>query len=1132
MVCRQTTVVLMMMFVAAATAEADEAGLDFKAPPAVPVMAVGPTQSPPEIDGTIKPGEWDDAAAVSTLQQWGAALAHPGTTAYVTYDRDRIYFAFACAKEKPTWYGARNRFRDSQVYLDPDVELYLSPDNADGKTIIYQFCFNAYGAIFDVRAMPAIGLTEPGYNPKIELRTTQTSGEWIVEGSIAIADLDPRGFADGQIWRANFVRSWPQRAWSLRGGPYIARDAMGEMHLSGEAPAIQWLDVNSLNDGRLDLRVAVKNRTARPQRYQLAAQVTGESAADELAAAEQVIDLHPGERRELRLAADATFAGKRGHALLKVTGGDRTWYRQAVRFDKKHAGAADKSAAALRETPPVPREMSVSARYGPLSNALEVQADVWSLVRAGATPAAVELAVVADGAEPPVLVPPPLTHFQKDLAIARVQLADDLPFGNYTLRAVAKDSGGAVLSSAEAKFERVNLADEAVNRPRQARQGRILDWMHSDAGVTQSVPQPWTPVRAAGNIADGWGRRITLDHTGLPAHITAVGQSLLAEPVGIEALIAGQPVRPTGKDSVEIEPNVHASGARWSAATALSPQLTLHVDGRLEFDGLMRFAVRLEGEDRAKLDRLTLNIPLRAEVAERMLLPTGIGRVPAAPAEPGAGGPLWESRTVRDDELMGTLIPCIWLGTAQAGLTWAADHTRGWVEKPGESVLTLDRDAAGNVILRVHLVQEAGGKFDHPMEFSLLPTPTKPLPAGWRNYATTDDWNYFWFTGWFGMQQREKKDGKETIRISWDDPPAAAMEKGPPEAREKNQRMLPLPYNNPQFTVPHPMPWVVTNESPMAKLLLEEWANIPSRWGPVKPVASYRDWAADTMRWWIEQQGYGGYYIDEAYGSDGPDMNLLNGSGWFDRHRNLRGSYHGHDTREMLRRMYVLTQQHAPRPFLLVHTSSFGMAPLWGSFATATCSGEGDWEVHIPGQSLLDRLPPETLELASGKAFGFMATFFGDKMKGDPELMAQSRRQIHAELMLYDMLPNARENDPESRAVRRIKTEFGIGEGDVRFHGYWMPQPPATSSNDSVRVSTFSRPGQTLLVVVNFDRANPQATNIAADLDRLSLSPLKLVAMDPETWNSVGDPARLALELPPRGVRWIVLQNVQAGSAR
>lgn len=138
-----------------------------------------------------------------------------------------------------------------------------------------------------------------------------------------------------------------------------------------------------------------------------------------------------------------------------------------------------------------------------------------------------------------------------------------------------------------------------------------------------------------------------------------------------------------------------------------------------------------------------------------------------------------------------------------------------------------------------------------------------------------------------------------------------------------NKPQLGLPYTNPWFHYPYVVPWVLDNGSPVEPIMLEEWANMPSRWGFVRPVASYRDYMLFNYEWYFKLKHFAGFYIDEAYGAEREDINLINGSGWFDRNGNLRGSYHSNDVRELFKRQYVLGLQYSPvhKPFMYNHTS-------------------------------------------------------------------------------------------------------------------------------------------------------------------------------------------------------------------
>ena len=369
--------------------------------------------------------------------------------------------------------------------------------------------------------------------------------------------------------------------------------------------------------------------------------------------------------------------------------------------------------------------------------------------------------------------------------------------------------------------------------------------------------------------------------------------------------------------------------------------------------------------------------------------------------------------------------------------------------------------------------------------------------------------------------------------LSWDDPASGECETRHPKSAARVNRAYVDACLTANPRLHHSASHAVGGEGHKWAVLPyveEDWANMPSRWGPIKPVASFRDWAAANYAYWMQLQGYGGFYIDESYGADGPDINLLNGTGgWFDRQGNLRGSYHTMDTREMLKRMYAITYLYGRlgRPYLLVHTSSFGTSPFWGSYATAVCSGEGDWEVHIPGESLLDRLPASSLEFYTGKAFGFYQTFFGDKMKGDAALIARSYEQIDSELMLYDMTRT--QNYFGGDLAKKLKLDFGIGEADVTFFGYWQGQPPVSSSQAAVKVSAYRRPTRSLLVAVNTDRAQQQETLLRLNAQTLYRTPGHYQVRDAVTGTLLPlEDGAIRLQLPARGERYLYVEEEAA----
>ncbi len=1128
---RHVSVCALLVAAALPAVAADEGppeGLDFKGRPPQPEMALAPCTDAPTIDGEIAADEWAQAACISSLTELGKAngLAYPPTHVYVAYDDEYFYFAFQCPKAVPGWYRAKSRFRDSPVYLDRNyVEFYLSPPTERGEHAeVYQFNFNAYGAIADWRRIQEIGLTQPGYNPQIDLETHETDDLWTIEGRVRTEDLAEGGLRPGATWRTNFARSWPQRAWSYRPGFFIERRNMGYLHLRKDAPAIQWLDFSPLHTGTLDVKVRVRNLSDVERTFRLSAQVTGDNANDPITSDVEEITLPAGQSRELRLASDETFAGRKGHVELTCTDDDGTrYYHQYLRFTSHYADAARGRPEAMEAEAAFPRRLDVGARYGQLAGAVEVKADVWFLRRAGLSPESVRVRVVPAAEDAPAVAERTLTHFQKDMAIALIELPEAAPFGDYRVQVEAMDAEGEVIETGEAEFTRLDLASEAVNVERRSRGGRIFDWIGNDVGEREGVLPPWTPVRVDGGAMEVWGRRHELAASGLPAQIRSGETDLLAGPITLTAKVDGKALAlaAEGDKTPEIAPNLHMSEATWTGSL-VGDGWSVDVRGMLDYDGLIRYTLDVDCEQPVAMDSLVLDIPVKGELAKILNLHSGMAELGDEP------GLLWESRSACDNALMGTLTPHVWVGDTFRGLAWIADHTRGWYEQPHESVVTIER-ASDVAHLRVHLVRGPATVESTTMEFALIATPTKPLPQGWRKYPHEPGWTYRWFRGWWGMCVKD--DGR--IECSWDDPTAAHRTTGLDEAFGENRSGgLCLPYNNPNFTVPHPMPWAVQNISPVSKLLWEDWVRMPAR-STIKPVASYRDWAVDNMAYWMKLQAYGGWYVDESYGGEDYDVNLLNGSGWFDREGNLRGSYHSLAVRDLFKRMYTVSHRHSRTGmgFILNHVSTFGMAPHVMSWARAGCFGEG-MGVHEDGDSILDAVSLRNLRFFSGKAWGYFGTYFGfyhtrdwgDKTSEEKERSRKSVRMTYGALMLHDMTPNDGWIVTGWGPAPEMKRRFGIAAADVTFRGYWYPDCPVGQAGP-IKASAYVRPDKVLIVAVNTDTTARHDGRLMLDGEATGFGDRDLTAVDALSGDDVPvTDGAIFVDLPARDVAYFVVR--------
>ena len=1073
----------------------------------VPLMAMAPCKTPPVIDGKYDAQKWVDANALCMLSHHGEAYAFPNAIVYITYDANHVYFGYLRDKAKPDWFPALSRFRDSPTYMDPHIELFLSPDPGTGKTRVYQFCINAYGAVYDILNVPEYGQTSPGYNPKIEFKTSETQSQFYLEGSIDVKELDPTGhFRDGATWRANFCWAWPQISWASRGGFWIVRDNMGTLRLDAAAPALQWLDAYPLMEGQLDIAAAVKNLTTVPKTYLLSATVTGGTDKDILAKAVQSLTLAPGERREVRLRGDGAFPGKRGHCTLTCSSADGAvlYYQQFLRLDGKNAGARAKRLEVMKQDLPMPKDIALTTRYGPLSNTLEVQADVWFLRRAGIALDHVHI-WVEDKTHPGTsVVAKDIAQFQKDLAMDTFHLPANAPYGTYLVKAQALAKDGALISEAKPmEFTRLNLHDPAVNKPYRARDGRLMDWIGSTCGITNKVPPPWTPIQ--GNPGSGLQvlhRHITLERSGLPRQIIAAEEPLLAAPISFQAIAGGKSLPLTAANEVHgFTLDQAGLTAHWEGQVG-GKAFSLSSKARLEYDGLMAYEVAIDCPTPVKLDALYLDIPLRKAIADQLNLPNSHLLLPEGK------GLLWKSKDEVDNELMNTLVSHVWVGNWKCGLAFVVDDTKGWYEQIGQSLEIVTREADA-VHLRVYLVQGPQLVSSTVLHFTLLPTPTRDRPQGWRGYPHMDGHNYSWIMDWFDDRQYE---GTKAWPIwGWDDMTKEQLDKMKKDERSNNPT-LGLPYTNPWFDYPWVVPWSMGNGSPTTPIVNEDWANMPTRWGMVRPVASYRDFMTFNYDFYFRTKHYGGFYIDEAYGAEKEDINMVNGSGWLDRSGHLRGSYHSMDVRELFKRQYVISMQNSPigKPFMLNHTS-WGLSPQYMSHVTC-----GVYVENLPigvGEGYLDHMPLSALQFWSGRAWGQ----FSDVTGCGPD--AKSHRYCVGQLTLHDVCASF-------DLRNKIKRDFDIAADDVRFFGYWEQPTVVTSSDNNIKASVFQRPNSLLLVVCNVDTQHEHQALLTLDAKTLGI-PANCPVTDYETGKPVSwQHGKLAIRLAPRDVQYLHLTTL------
>ena len=287
---------------------------------------------------------------------------------------------------------------------------------------------------------------------------------------------------------------------------------------------------------------------------------------------------------------------------------------------------------------------------------------------------------------------------------------------------------------------------------------RHFAWEQNRLGISNKIYPPFEPIGIDGNEIGVVMRRYRLNGLGLPESVRAKSNDRDA---GLEELLAG-PIRLMANDTaLEGEGRFTTTTDHKAVfeATASHPAVNVSNNVVTEYDGCMRFELTLEpgGEggtsssEHRTLNRLTLEIPVRDEMAPLWHLCTmGIRGNPAGRTPTGEGR-IWETKgqygTMRphgNRQRRGNWEPYLWLGAEERGLAWFADNDAGWVAdyENNDPALTMHREN-GVLTLRVHLVQKPV-QLDEPrtIVFGLMASPAKPMPKNWRNILLGNMWGY------------------------------------------------------------------------------------------------------------------------------------------------------------------------------------------------------------------------------------------------------------------------------------------------------------------------------------------------------------------------------------------------------
>lgn len=574
----------------------------------------------------------------------------------------------------------------------------------------------------------------------------------------------------------------------------------------------------------------------------------------------------------------------------------------------------------------------------------------------------------------------------------------------------------------------------------------IAAWKGNQLGREDKVLPPWTPVRVQGGTVSVWDREYDFSRsTDLIQQIKSGGNSLLAGPVRLRTGEAKHLVLP-------FDVKVNAAGTR--AVVTNKPETWPRMTATVEYDGLAWF--ELSGLPRGPLDSLTLDIPIRPEIAmyrHRYDWEWDTSKVT---------GLLPEGQGVIDSD---RFIPFYWIGNNDRGLFWFCESDEFWPNGQSPDAVQVLREN-GQVTLRLNILAKGQKLPDNwKLAFGLQATPVKPLPKDWRK--------------WRLEPARAARAG-----IIWPRPTADSLKYyGYPEAADpalfqqrvddwRTQGIGAVPYlalsylsaTCPEWSFFRKV-WGMGSEDAGSS----DVAAYGASFARVSPVGlDYSDFIVWKTNEFIKQYGLDGLYHDNThpYGA----TTLDSGCGYV-RDGKVYPTYPIMGYRDLYRRMYAVLKSYPKETYSIAHMSGKVTIPIL-AYEDAYLDGE-----HFRGRvkdSYLDLMSLDTFRTEyMGRQWGVMPVFLA---QFDAEHMAQVEptRGLMALLMLHDVAIWDLYNVTVANEALAALDEFGFVEAD--FIGYFDNPAPALTDMKDVYVSAYRQGGRTLLIVGNVGREDRQGS--------------------------------------------------------
>ncbi len=1060
------------------------------------VFVVPTMKQAPKIDGQIEAAEWAAGAAFDGFGRDGT-LVRRRATGWVAATQDTLYVAIRSGLPDEGTLAAAVDRDSPKVVFDDAVEVFIDPTPEGPGHVSYRMLANSIGKVGYGVQTKGGAEEDAAWQGRWKHASGFHDGAWHFECAIPLASMPcvkpGRRTTDGE-WRINLTRDWkdPWEWSSMSGeGGTLAFSGLTFRFTADPAPAAAQVFTADPFVAGFDAVLSVHNPSAAALEVQASLALARNNMPELKEAAR--IALAPGETKAVKLAVPKDDPTTRYDLRALVTSADG----KTVCYDRKTAWPRGKPYrwVAGREKKGG-RPIDFNFAYYPYAGRMRIAADINGLPKDAKLTRLRAVVRKAGETKEVAAAEFPLGKFKDGRQESRVLSLPALD-GDYEI-------------ALKAEGENVP-ADEVV----QAFERHVFPWEHTELGTSEKVYPPFTPIEVdkEARTVKTVLRKHTLTDLGLLAQVeatsaqTGVTRPILAAPMRLVAKVDGRP-----EDVKLRQPPQNTDTARPDRATTdrgyAAGALWGRVDGAWDYDGCLKVNLWMCGSKDKPVDALTLEIPLRADVATMIHANADRIRAPVAQKLPPGEGVVWDSTKVACDDYLKNFCPYIYLGDAVRGLAWFAENDRGWSWDRKTPNLTVVRQG-DQVILRVHLVNK-------PfvlgiITFGLLAAPVKPrlVDPG----AGANQWRYRFLRdkyallgtdiNWFGIGCGSVYPINRDLAL-WE-----VLARG---NREK------LTDAQVQATIDRGMPFF----EPHGKTAVDSWKahvhhNLRSHLGQkmvfyynrasvqyaeefetfkdewcledlrsvgkgngiseikIVPSASYIDHALYWYAKSFELGGNQGVYWDNFFIA--PTFNTQMSDAYRDPDGTIVPAAGIWALRDLAKRTFVMMNERGMRPITFPHMTSFNPLPMM-SFATV----QYDWEWKYSEGDVQDRFTRDLILLmTTGDLAGVWPVPLGDagKLADDPwtQRTFTAVRLVH-ELDGYGGFGSEWQKSHRETAKLAAPVLALLDEPTLQVYRYWDERPqPVRADSPDVPTIVYVVPGrEAVAVATSYSPKDEQVT--------------------------------------------------------